>query len=401
MTGALLVASVFGYGLMILCGRVLGPADYKVFLAFWGLIFGLGSAISPVEQEVSRLAAQAELDGRRTGPDALRTVGVAAVLVALFGLVLFIPPVNERLFDGHAELVAITVCGGLGYVVLYGVRGLLIGHRRIPAYAGITVVEPTVRVALAVLLVVVGLAGIVPLAVAVAAGVLAWVVFTPVTARLLDRRGPGAGWRPVTRTTLQLMAGSTLTATVVTGFPAMVSLLAPAGDPAVVGAFLSALTLARFPLVALLPVQALAVPAIVRLSATADGRRRLHGWLLKGVVGVVVVGVVGAAAGAAVGPWLVRLVYGQGFVVAGWAVAGLVFSSVLLAGVQLLAAVLLARGRAGAVLRTWAATAAPSLAVLAWWPADTVVSSVLGLVVGPAVGVLVGFVAVWRRGGAG
>ncbi|GAA3460374.1 hypothetical protein ACFFSW_19535 [Saccharothrix longispora] len=401
VTGALLVASVFGYGLMILCGRVLGPVDYKVFLAFWGLVFGLGSAISPVEQEVSRLAAQAEIEGGRTGPDAVRVVGVAAGLVLLFGLLLLIPPVNERLFPDHFELALVTLCGGLGYTVLFAVRGLLIGHNRVGPYSGLTMTEPTVRLVLAVLLVVLGLAQIVSLAVAVAAGTLAWLVVAAPASRLVDRRGAGRGWGPVSATVTQLMAGSALTATVVTGFPAMVSLLAPADDPAAVGAFLSALTLARFPLVALLPVQALAVPAIVRLSATGEGRGKLRGWLAKGLVAVAVLGALGAVAGAAAGPWVVRFVYGEGFVVAGWAVGALVLSSVLLAGVQMLAAVLVARGRAGAVLRTWAATAAPSLAALAWWPADTITRSVIGLLVGAAVGVLVAFVAVWRRGDDG
>ncbi|MEV0677132.1 hypothetical protein AB0I60_11470 [Actinosynnema sp. NPDC050436] len=398
VTVALAVASVLGYGLLVLCGRVLGPADYRVFITFWGVAFGLGSAISPIEQEVSRLAAEAELAGRRSGADVPKVVAVAAGIVAVFGALLFIPGVNGQLFPDHGELAAVTLGAGLGYAVLYAVRGLLVGHGRITPYAGITAVEPTIRAVVAVALVVAGLAGITPLAVAVAAGTFAWLVFAPRAARLVDVRGAGRGWGPVARTTSALMAGSALTATVVTAFPAMVNLLAPGGDPAEVGSFLSALTLARFPLVLLLPVQAMAVPAVVRLVAAEDGRRRLAGWLVKGGVAALVVGAVGTVLGALLGPWLVRLVFGPAYVVAGWAVGGLVLSSVLLAAVQLLAAVLVAFARPGVVLRVWACTAVSTLAVLAWWPADAVTRAVVGLLLGSAIGAGVAFVAVWRQG---
>ncbi|SMD21473.1 lipopolysaccharide biosynthesis protein [Lentzea albidocapillata] len=397
VTGALIIASVFGYGLMILAGRVLGPADNAIFLSFWGIFFGLGSAMSPVEQEVSRLSAEAEVAGRRTGPDALRVVAIALGVALPVGLLQFVPWVNDRLFHGHSWLAVVTLVGGLGYAVLYGVRGLLVGHRRINPYAGLTIAEPTTRIVVAAVLVIAGLGQILPIAVAVAVGTFVWIAFLVHAGKLVDRSGPGAGWGASARTILQLMAGAACTAAVVTGFPALVTLLAPGGDKAVVGAFLTALTLARFPLVALLPVQALAVPAVVRMTSTEDGRRKLHGWLVKGALGALVVGVVGSVLGALLGPWIVRLIYGDDFVVAGWAVAGLVFSSTLLAALQLLASVLIARARHGVVLRAWAATALVSAAALVWWPADTVTRAVVGLVAGPVVGAIVALVAVWGQ----
>jgi O-antigen/teichoic acid export membrane protein len=400
VTIALLIASVFGYGLMILCGRLLGPELNKTFLAFWGVIFGLGSAMAPLEQEVSRLSAEAEVAGRRTGLDAARTVLFGVALALVFGVLQFIPAVNERLFAGHSELAIITLFGGVSYAVLSGFRGLLIGHQKVNAYAGILVVEPTSRIVLAGVFAVAGLADMVPLAIAVAVGTFAWVVFVPAGRKLFDRTERDAGWRPVIGTVGQLMISAALAATIVTGFPPMVTLLAPAGDAAVIGAFFATLTLARFPLIALLPVQSLAVPAVVRMSATPDGRSKLHGWLIKGLTAAVLVGVVGGGLGALVGPWLVKLIYGADFVVAGWVVGALVLSSTLIAATQLLAAVLIARAKAKIVLWTWAATAVLTAAALAWWPADTVTRAVVGLIIGPLAGIAIALTAVWRQGTA-
>lgn len=400
VTIALLIASVFGYGLMILCGRLLGPELNKTFLSFWGVIFGLGSAMAPVEQEVSRLSAEAEVTGQRSNLDVVRTVVFGGSLALLFGVLQFIPLVNDRLFAGHSELAIISLFGGLSYAVLSGFRGLLVGHQQMKSYTGILVVEPTSRIVLAGVFAVAGLADMVPLAIAVAVGTFAWLVFVPTVPKLLDRHAPGEGWRRVTSTVGQLMASAALAATVITAFPSMVSLLAPGGDVKVVGGFLTALTLARFPLIALLPVQSLAVPAVVRMSSSEDGRRKLHGWLIKGLIAAALVGTVGAVLGALLGPWIVKLIYGADFVVAGWVVGALVLSSTLIAAMQLLAAVLIARAKANIVLWTWAATAVLTAAALAWWPADTVTRAVVGLLIGPLAGIAIALTAVWRQGTA-
>ncbi|SFP67429.1 hypothetical protein SAMN05421810_10361 [Amycolatopsis arida] len=77
--------------------------------------------------------------------------------------------------------------------------------------------------------------------------------------------------------------------------------------------------------------------------------------------------------------------------------AGLVWSSVVLATVQLLGAVLVARVQARRVLVTWAVVAATTALALAFGPGDTVLRAVLGLVLGPTTGLAVALTFVARR----
>ncbi|MBW4719616.1 hypothetical protein [Saccharothrix obliqua] len=388
---ATLVAAGLGYPLLIVAARVLSQADAEVFLTFWGLLFGAGSALAPIEQEVSRQAALADVAGRRTGFAAVQVAAVCAVGVLLLGLVVLLPPVSDRLFGAGGGAVAVVAAvGALGFAAQFGLRGLLVGHHRVKPYSGLVVTEALVRAVLLGGFAVAGLSGLVPLTAAVAAGSFAWLVFAVRGRDLLD---PGTGrepWGVVARRMFVLVLGAGLTASVLTGYPAVVRLFkVPEDGDALSGLFL-ALTVARLPLLLLSPVQAMAVPAVVRLSADADGRRRLRVLLAKGAAGAVGVAAVGAALGALLGPWVVRLVFGAEYVVEPWAVAGLVWSSILLGAVMLLAAVLVARQRVTAVLLLWALVAVLSVLVLWLSPGDIVVRAVLGLVVAPTAGLALG-----------
>ncbi|WP_309110172.1 hypothetical protein [Saccharothrix sp.] len=394
---ATLVAAGLGYPLLIVAGRVLSEADAEVFLVFWGLLFGAGSALSPVEQEVSRQAALADVEGRRTGFAAVQAMAVCAVGVAVLGLVVMLPPVSSRLF-GDAGLVAVvTAAGALGFAAQFGVRGLLMGHRRITPYSRLVVAEALVRAVLLGGFVVAGLNDLLPLTVAVAVGSFAWLVFARGAWTSVDLREGREPWGVVLRRMFVLVLSAGLTASVLTGYPAIVKLFKSPTEADTLSALFFALTVARLPLLLLSPVQAMAVPTVVRLSVDEDGRRRLRGLLAKGAAVAVAVAAVGAALGALVGPWAVRLLFGPAYVVQPWAVAGLVWSSLVLGAVMLLAAVLVARKQGGAVLALWAVVAALSVLVLWLSPGGIVVRAVLGLVVAPTAGLAVGAWLVLRE----
>src|SRR5205085_882092 len=72
-----------GYVLTLVATRWLGPENSKVYLSFWGILMGLGSALSPLEQELSRQSAVAALDGGKAGKPALRALTVGAATVAV------------------------------------------------------------------------------------------------------------------------------------------------------------------------------------------------------------------------------------------------------------------------------------------------------------------------------
>jgi len=395
--GSLIVSIGLGYLLTVACQRLLPPQEYAIFVTFWGLVMGLGSTLSPLEQELSRQSAVAALTGGKAGRPALRAVAVGVVVAAAFSLALLIPPINDRLFHGDWSLAVIVLAGGVAFACQFGTRGLLIGQHKVKAFSLLVVAEPAVRALVLGVLFVSVAYNVVSLAIAVAAGSFAWLLFARPVAGLVDPHQDGEGWRPVTARILVLMAGAGLTASVITGYPAMVSLLAPGGSDADVGVLFATLTVSRVPLLLLSPLQALAVPTVVRLSGTEEGRHRLRRLLAIGALGTVVVGTVGALVGLLIGPWLVSLLYGAKFVAQGWWVAWMVWGAVVLTALQLMTAVLVARKQANKVLVTWAVVAAATVAVLLLAPGDPVVKAVAGLAVAPTLGLAVVLVFVLRR----
>ncbi|TCO64488.1 lipopolysaccharide biosynthesis protein [Actinocrispum wychmicini] len=386
---AMLAGSILGYVLTVAVGRILSPAEYTTFMTFWGLLFGVGSALSPLEQEVARLSAEAQVKQGKVGVDVVRAFSVATVVVVVVGLIPLIPAVNAKLFAGHYELGVIVLVAGIAFAAQFAVRGLLIGRDEVTSYSWLLVTEAAIRPVVVGVLVAVGLGQMVPFGVAVGLGSFAWLLFVRRAGRHIDRSVHGDDWGPVARRVLTLLLGAALTASVITGFPAMVALLAPGGDSTKLGGFYAALAVARIPLLLFAAVQALAVPMVVRLSASDDGRRRLRQLLTLGAVGGLVLAAIAAGLAFLIGPWLVRLLYGHDYVVAGWAVAGLMWSAVLLAMIQLLAAVMVAGKRVDHVLSTWAVVAVSTALTLAFWPGDPLLRATVGLIVGPTFGLLV------------
>ncbi len=396
---SLLVAIALGYVLTVVAGRLLGPELNAVFLSFWGILMGLGSALSPLEQELSRQSAVAALDGGKAGKPALRALIVGTVIVTVVAALTLLPPLSGRLYLGHPGLAVIVLCGAISFACQFAARGLLIGQHRIRPYSWLVLAEAVVRVLVVGAVVVAGVTGIVSFALAAMAGSFAWLLFLRPVSGLVDPHAEGEGWRSVTGRVLLLMLGAGLTASVITGYPALVSLLAPGGDQNEVGALFATLTVSRVPLLLLSPLQALAVPMVVRLSGTAEGMHRLRRLLAVGALGTIAVGVIGALVGLLIGPWLVQLLYSSKYVAQGWWVAGMVWGAVLLTALQLMMAVLVARTQANKVLLTWGVVAASTALVLLLAPGDTLFKAVAGLAAGPTLGLVVGLVFVLRRPG--
>lgn len=386
---ALLVATVLGAIIPIVCARLLPVVDYRYFLAFWGLIFGFGSALSCVEQEVSRQASLASIAGRRLDSSAFQVVGSAGIAIGVVAAAVCIPELSSRLFGSYTWLAVLAAVGGVGFAAQFGVRGVLVGEQRVVAYGGLVVTEALVRAALVLVAAVLSIADIYVLAIAVAAGSFGWVLFVASIRTSVAPRDRGEGWRASASRIAVLMISAALTASVITGYPAMVNILAPSDDGVAVSGLFAALTVARFPLIIVSPVLALAVPAVVRLSVTSAGYRKLRTVLLAGIAATVVVGVASAVVCAWAGPTVVRLVFGPGFVVSGLVVAGLGWSSVVLGACLLMTAVLVAREQVVRVLAIWATVAVGSAVVLLVWPGATVTKAVAGLVIAPTIGLLV------------
>lgn len=382
---AIATASVAGYALLAVVGRTLSPAQFGFFVAFWGVLFGLGSSLATIEQEVARHAATEQDDA--PGPPAWAITTSAAVLGAGAAALTLLPAVSQRLYgrpDGWIGLV--VVVAALGFGVQFAVRGLLMGSGDVRGYSWLVVAEAGVRlVAVLAIVVLVGLQ-LRTAAVAVGAGSFAWLLW----ARRVRAMVPGGGlspaeWRSAAARAGSLMVGAALIASVITGFPSLVTALTGSAPGAAGGAVFAALTVSRVPLLLISPIQALTVPFVVRArrEAGAAGSSLLRRVLVMGSGGAVLLGVVGGVAAWLIGPWVVRLVYGNEYDVPRAAIALLVLSACLLAWAQLLSAALIALAAHRRMLTMWAVAVTSTVIWLLASPLAVVPTTAVGALIGP------------------
>ena len=395
VTAAMAVASLAGMVLLLMIGRLLSPADFGLFVAFWGVLFGLGSSLSTIEQETARRAAAAVDED---GPTAGAVTAAAALIASAVAALTLIPPVSERLYgDASSVIGLVVVAATIGFSVQFAVRGLLMGTGSIRDYAGIVVAEALSRL---VLVGVVALAFDLTLptaAVAVAAGSYAWLLWARRAGSVIPRTRPNARqlW-PALRRAGSLMLGAALTASMVTGFPTMVTILT--GSPSTAtGAVFAALTVSRVPLLVVSPLQAMAVPTVLRWNAAkADGRGSpLRRMLALGTGAFVVLSAAGGIVGWYLGPQIVRLVYGSAYEVGPGAVALLVASACILAWVLLLSAALVALAAYRRMITMWLVAVTLTVVWLVASPLGTVESTAVGALVGPCGAIAYALPTLW------
>ena len=395
---AIALSSIIGVGLLAIIGRLLSPSDYGLFVAFWGVMFGLASSLSTVEQEAARQTAQAAAPGESP----IRRVALSAGLIATtFACLTLIPPISGRLYGApHSPLGLLVVLTTVGFSFQFVVRGVLIGAGHVRGYAGLLIIEASSRLLL--LLAVWATIGITlgTAAAAVAVGAFAWVCWGPRALALTKaapatlRDGPSS-WREPFSRAASLMVAAGLTASLITGYPALVTFFTD-GDPgAAVGAVFAALTVSRVPLLFIAPLQALAVPTVVRWrqDGSSSNPRTI---IAKALVVTLIAACVGSVATWFFGPWAVTVVYGPKYIVTPGAVAGLAFSACILGLLQLLSAALIAFESYRSMIIVWSAALFSTATWLFVSPLDLVTSTVVGAMIGPAAGTIVGIGALWR-----
>ena len=393
------ISSAAGYALLALVGRALTPAEFGLFVAFWGVLFGLGASLANIEQETARQAASRSVED--AGPPPSAVITAAAVIAGLVGAATLLPPLAERLY-GQADswIGLLVVAAALGFSVQFGVRGLLIGSGAMRSYALLVVAEASTR--LIVLLAILALVELTlfTAAAAVAAGAIAWIAWARHARRLVPGTGLSAAtWRAAVRRAASLMVAAALTASVITGYPTLVTALTDEAPGAAGGVVFAALTVSRVPLLLISPIQAVAVPFVVRARSDAGsdgGSAALRKGLLLGTALFVVLGFVAAAAAWAAGPWVVRLIYGSRYDVAATAMALLVLSACLLAWLQLLSAALIALAAHRLMLTTWVVAVVSTVAWLLVSPLDVVATTAVGSLVGPVAALVFAVPMLWR-----
>jgi O-antigen/teichoic acid export membrane protein len=313
------ISGVGSYLYLIIVARSVGAIPYSDFSVFWSfaIVAGLGAFV-PIEQETAR--REVHPTAHKSGRPVAWLSFAAALVVAAAALVVALGGVGavESHEQSRSVFLVAAAAGLLGYSVQFPVRGLLSGQRRLSGYASILTTEGVLRVVLS-------LAGalILPgslLAQALVVGVAALLSVVP--ALLFFR--PSAVRGRATASSFVAGVGRLIVGAIVIqvllNFPPVVAWVGVgAAGSALPGVLLATVTLSRIPVFAYQALQAAVVPRIAQLAGAGDKSaiRVSRGLVLLALLFVAVWTILMGLAG----PWIIRTLFGPGFVVANAEVA--------------------------------------------------------------------------------
>ena len=301
------------YGYLVVAGYALGDEGYGSLAVLWALVniggFGL---FQPLEQEVARATADRASRGVGSAPVLQRAgvLGAAQFMLVTAGLLVAWPLGLDGLLDDRPELLVALVLALGAFAGTQLVRGILGGRHLFNRYAWYFVVEGGSRMAVAVALALAGVAAVGAYGLAIAFALVAAAVIAA-GPRPFVRPGPPASYRELTPAMGFLLIASIGEAFILNVGPVAVDIAG--GDelgPEAPGVFLNGMLIARIPLFFFQAVKASLLPSLATLAGHGDlvGFRNMQ---------IKIVAAVGAAAAAttvvaaAVGPFVVRIVFGD------------------------------------------------------------------------------------------
>jgi len=399
ITVATVVAGAIGYVILALVPKVVDPADYLVFNAFWSGLYLLVSALSGLQQEVARATTPASpgVDGRAGG----RTL---ARLALVFGLVaggsigasapLWAPLVFPGAPVALPAAMAVAVVAYAGVAVLSGV---FYGLKLWSGVAGMTIADAVLRLAF------VGGA----LAAGASVPVLGWAVALPFPlalgllwllnrSRVAGRYTLDVGPGRLAGNALKTLGGAVALGVLISGFPLLIALAAASADRTLVAALVNVITMTRAPLV--IPILALQGWLTMYFRDRDADQPRPLVLVTGGVLGATLLV---AAVAFVVEPWLLHAIWGAKYQVDGPTCAGIVFTAGLTGALCVSGPATLASGRHTAYLAGWALAAVATVGVLfAPLPLPLAGHVLAAMAVGPILGVAVHLIGLTRPAGA-
>ncbi len=319
MTVGLLVNGLASYVFLAASGRALGPARFALVSVLWAVLFLVGGGLFvPLEQELGRSVAARRARGVGFGSLVTRVALAASVvflvIAALIGI--FHRAIADLLFRGNEQFVLALILGIAGVGVMYLVRGLLAGSGRYYGYAVLFLADALSKSLPAVGLALAGVTN--PVAYGVVMALSAYVgAFVPLTrGTRLGEPGPSPEWNLLLSSMGFLLLTSFLSAVTMNIGTIAVEVLATPAETDKAGVFLSGLVIARVPLFLFQAVQAIVLPRLSRLAASGDmaGFRHNIRMLFLGMAAATV----GATlVSAALGPTVVKILFGEDFALLG------------------------------------------------------------------------------------
>jgi len=333
------VAAGLAIVLNVLAGRTLGVAGYADFLVVWGLFFALTGILPGLQQEVTRSVATARVRDLHGQPPV-----VGAVVIGVSGgavIVITSPLWAPRILDNQALGVsAVLAAGFLCFAWANHVNGTLAATYRWSLYATAILLDGVLRFLFVGAVLVLG-TGAVGWALGLVASASTWAVLAiRPEVRASTMAFGDARTSLFVRRSAHAMVAAGCSALIVAGFPVLLRLFAgDAASGAAAGIVLAVLMATRAPL--LLFLNAYQGVLITRLVDSTAPIRLMLRWVGVGLLLAVPM----AAAAYVIGPPLLRLVFGQGYVATGDLFVGLVLSGVALGVITLVGWTALALGR--------------------------------------------------------
>jgi len=391
------VAAASAIAVTIISARVLSVADNAEFITFWSLLFGLFQVVGGVQNEATRAISSLGTDaaGRPAGsraPVVAMPLALGGGLAVLTGVAA--ASVGDRLGAGlSAGVVLVSLLVIVGYACHLTIIGTLAGRHHWGWLAGLNAAEALVRVtAVAIAGLTARALGSLQLAAALPAVTwLALVLWALPVRRALTAR-TSLDLATLLRNGLLTVVSSASAAVLINGFPAIVRIVL---TPRVAGSDLVPLLLAiqvtRAPLMMpLVAFQGVAIAAFV-------ARRHDHlAALARPLLLIASLGVLVAVAMGLVGPWGIRLLYGQGYRVAPLVCVALTAAAISLAVLTVSGAAALAISQHRAFATGWVVAAIVTIGLL-WLPVTPLLRPAIAVGIGPLLGAAILWWAIHRH----
>ncbi len=309
----LVLLGTSAYAFLGLAGHALAPGEYAAVASLYLLTAVVGPGVFvAVEQETSREVSSRLSANRPTQPVVRSATVISAVLAAAVIILLLAlsPLLVHRVFDGAWSLLVAAFVAVTGAASVYVIRGLFSGQRRYGWYGASLAIEGLARLAPAVVLVWVGVAGTgigtAAFGFAFALGTLVAAAATVVGVRP-GAAGPPAGLARMARG-VGLLAGASALSFLLANIAPVVLTWRITDDPGTAASFVSLFVLARIPLFLFSPVQAFLLPSLTAAAERGEAAR-VRQQIRTGVVTVGAISLVGVVGAAVAGPWAARVFF--------------------------------------------------------------------------------------------
>ena len=301
------------YVTLVLAGRLLGATAFAGISVLYVLVSSFATGMFlPVEQEIARRRGH-ERGSATFDPSLVRRAVVVSLVAAIAICLLAVAarPVSLRLLGGNWSLLGALCVALPGYACCFVSRGVFAGSRELWRYGLQLGVEGGFRLAGMLCLVVVGVHSV-----AAVGWLFAAAPWIALAASLAGRAAHRPGARvsivlggPLLSALGLLLISSLAAQLLVNAGPVIIQLLATPAERAQAGAFLAALVLVRIPVFLFTAVQPSFLPAMATHSAVDQKADFVR--LTRRVLTIcLVLTVVSTVVAAALGPMLIRLLFG-------------------------------------------------------------------------------------------